>query len=456
MAWLAQKIPTLDGCGIVYCLTIGDAERLAEWLRRKGVDAVSYTGQGEHGDRVEIERRLLANEMKVVVATSALGMGFDKPDLAFVVHYQSPGSPIAYYQQVGRAGRALESADGILLRGHEDADIQDYFIRSSFPPRDQAEAVVGLLADATRPLSIGDIEDAVNLRRSRIEAMLKVLDVEGAVEPAHRGWRRTEQPWMYPAERIETVTAQRRSEQAAMHEYAATEGCRMAFLRALLDDPVVSPCGRCDRCTGSMLDPTVPVELVAEAGAFLRSAQLTIEPRKQWILGSSRPRIDADRRAETGRALGVLGDGGWGSVVRQARHAGQAYPDVLIDAVVRLIGGWQPSPAPTWLTSVPSTSGGPSVSDLGRRVATALDLPYREVLVRARAGPPQRDMQNSVQQLRNVTGAFGVRDIDDDGPVLLIDDLVDSGWTLTVVADVLRGAGVAAVHPLALAKAMSD
>ncbi len=227
----------------------------------------------------------------------------------------------------------------------------------------------------------------------------------------------------------------------------------MVFLRALLDDAAATACGRCDRCTGVPLDGAVPTELVAEAGAFLRGAQLAIEPRKQWVRGGSRPRIPADRRAETGRALSVYGDGGWGSVVRQARHGGRPCPDGLIDATARVVGGWQPSPPPAWVTSVPSASSGALVADFAQRVASTLGLPYRVVLRRSRPGRPQNEMANNFQQLRNVDGAFEVTEPVADAPVLLIDDLVDSGWTLTVIADILREAGAAAVHPLVLAKA---
>jgi ATP-dependent DNA helicase RecQ len=456
MAWLALHLAALPGCGIVYCLTVSDALRLTEWLQRKGIDAVAYTGQGENSDRIEIERRLLANDLKVVVATSALGMGFDKPDLAFVVHFQSPGSPIAYYQQVGRAGRALASAQGILLRGHEDVDIQDWFIRTAFPPQEQAEAIVSLLAAADAPVGLGDLEAAVNARRSRLEAMLKVLDVQGAVEQVDKGWRRTTQEWEYPSDRVARVTAQRRSEQAAMHDYAADPGCRMVFLRTLLDDPAGTPCGRCDRCTGVLLDPSVPPALVAEASAFLRSAKLTIEPRKQWVRGGSRPAIPADRRAEVGRALSVLGDGGWGSVVRQARGAGEPYPDELVEAALKVLAGWQPLPPPMWVTAVPSVSSPEVLAGFARRVADGLSLPFVEVLRRTRAGRAQAEMANSVQQLRNVEGAFEIAGALPPGPVLVVDDLVDSGWTLTVLAAVLREAGVEAVHPLVLAQGGRD
>jgi ATP-dependent DNA helicase RecQ len=455
LAWLAQHIPELPGSGIVYCLTIADAERVAEWLRRNGIDAVSYTGQGENADRIAIEERLLANEVKAVVATSALGMGFDKPDLAFVVHYQSPGSPIAYYQQVGRAGRALEVAEGILLRGHEDADIQDHFIRTAFPPREQAEAIVELLASSEDPVPIAAIEDAVNARRGRIEAMLKVLDVEGAVEPFGGGWVRTPQPWEYPEERLERVTEQRRTEQRAMHAYAATDGCRMAFLRGELDDPIVETCGRCDRCTGQALSADLPLSLLGEASGFLRSAVLTIEPRKQWMRAGGRPRIGPDERAEVGRALGVVGDGGWGSLLRSIRGTGGPVPDELLDAAARLVKAWQPTPAPTWVTAVPSASA-PWLASAGAGLAERLGLPYLDAVRRARPGAPQAEMANSIQQLRNVEGAFAVEGAVPAGPVLLLDDLVLSGWTLTVVAATLRAAGAPAVHPLVLAKSAGD
>jgi ATP-dependent DNA helicase RecQ len=230
----------------------------------------------------------------------------------------------------------------------------------------------------------------------------------------------------------------------------------MVFLRSLLDDPAGVPCGRCDRCTGVLLDPTVPPALVAEAGAFLRSAKLTIDTRKQWIRGGSRTAIPTNRRTEVGRALCVLGDGGWGSVVGQARSAGEPYPDELVEAARKVIAGWQPLPAPTWVASVPSVSSPEVLPGFARRVAGGLGLPYVEVLRRARAGRPQAEMANSVQQLRNVEGAFEVSGPVPGGPVLLVDDLVDSGWTLTVAGAVLREAGAEAVHPLALAMSTGD
>jgi ATP-dependent DNA helicase RecQ len=456
LAWLAQTIPTLAGTGIVYCLTVGDTERVAGFLRQQGIDALAYSGGGTDNDqRLHVEQALLDNTVKVVVATSALGRGFDKADLTFVIHYQSPGSPVAYYQQVGRAGRGVDEAHGILLRGHEDVDIQDWFIRTAFPPQDKAEAIVELLAERGKPVSITEIETTVNVRRSRIEGMLKVLDVDGAVERVEGKWSRTAQPWSFPRERVEHVTGQRRAEQQAMHDYAATDGCRMQFLRAQLDDPGAAPCGRCDRCTGRLLSPDLPPELVADAVRYLRGASLTFEARKQWPPNMDEPkgRIPADRQVQDGRALCVYGDGGWGSVVRSAIRRGEPVSDEVLGAAAEVIKGWRPDVA--WVTSIP-WSNGTFVGDAASRLAARLGLPYHDVVTHTRPHAPQADMENSAQQVLNVWGAFALTGDVPAGPVLLIDDTVDSRWTITVVGALLLDAGVAAVHPFVLAKSMSD
>ncbi|MEA3020341.1 MAG: ATP-dependent helicase RecQ, partial [Actinomycetota bacterium] len=452
LAYLAEQIPKLPGSGIVYCLTIGDTERVARWLRARGIDAVAYSGQTDSDERVQIEERLLANEVKVVCATSALGMGFDKPDLPFVIHYQDPGSPIAYYQQVGRAGRGVPKAYGILLRGHEDVDIQDHFIETAFPSQADAESVVELLEDAEEPVKLATIEGAVNVRRGRLEGMLKILEVDDVVERVDGSWRRTKEPWTYPVERTARVTEQRRVEQRAMREYATTDGCRMVFLRSLLDDTSVVACGRCDRCRGTTVKLDFPPALVAEAGSFLRDVALTIEPRKTWgfSLESPRGKIPAELQVCEGRALCVRGDGGWGQVLRAA---GDALPDELLDAIRTLVARWQPDPAPTWITQMPSDRNGARLDDVVRRLGERLSLPVVDALVRTRTADSQQGMENSSQQLRNVLGAFAVDGALPAGPVLLVDDLVDSRWTVTVAGAALLDAGSGPVHPLALAKA---
>jgi ATP-dependent DNA helicase RecQ len=464
MAWLATEVPTMPGTGIVYCLTIADAQRVAAWLRSRGVNVLAYTGATDPGERLVAEDALLANDVKALVATSALGMGYDKPDLGFVVHYQGPGSPIAYYQQVGRAGRALDRARVVLLRGHEDRDIQDHFIRTAFPPRDKAEQVIALLDAAGGPVKITEIESEVNVRRGRLEAMLKILDADGAVERVGASWRRTETPWTYDEERVERVTAARRAEQEAMARYGTDGTCLMRFLREQLDDPTPQDCGQCTVCRTNAGSPPAPPEfdldLVQAARTFLRASPMVIEPRRQWPrdLEGVSGNIPADSRLQDGRALSQYGDAGWGELVRQARRSGDPYDERLVAGAVDLVGStWRPDPAPQWVTCLPVPDGaGDRLADFATRLADRLDLPFCPVVSQVRAIDDQYQMENSAQQVRNILGAFEVSGDVPSGPVLLVDEIIDSRWTLTVVGVALREAGAGPVFPLALAKAHGD
>jgi ATP-dependent DNA helicase RecQ len=336
LAWLAEQIPKLAGSGIVYCLTVGDAERVAGWLQANRIDARAYSGRTDPAERLAVEDALRANRVKVVAATSALGMGFDKPDLAFVIHFQAPDSPVTYYQQIGRAGRALDRAEVVLLCGAEDRSIWDWFAAAAFPPRDQVTAVLGALEAAGGPMSTGLLEEVANLSRTRLELMLKVLDVEGAVRRVSRGWERTDLPWTYDADRHRRVAAARKAEQAAMLSYASTAQCLMAYLRGQLDDPDPTPCGRCPNCTGQPPTREVSAALAAEAARFLAGHDQVVSPRLQWPqrIPGLRGRIPEQLRLQPGRALATLGGPGWGPVVRDLLAADGPVPDEVVDAVV--------------------------------------------------------------------------------------------------------------------------
>ncbi|MBM3696116.1 MAG: RecQ family ATP-dependent DNA helicase [Actinobacteria bacterium] len=448
MAWLAATVPTLPGCGIVYCLTIRDVERVGAWLRERGVDAATYTGESDNSDRLDIEGRLSRGSLKVVVATSALGMGYDNPFIHFVVHFQSPGSPIAYYQQVGRAGRAVDRAHGVLLAGAEDAEIQDYFIRTAFPAPEAVEAVLTALARADGLTRI-QLEQVVNLPRGRIEGMLKVLEVEGALYREGRRWYRSAQRWEYPQARVAAVTEQRRREQQAMVDYTATTGCLFRFLRRQLDDPEAEPCGRCANCAGPALPEAVDGPLLQAVLAFLRLLHLRIEPRRQWPSGFVGPSLREFRVGE-GRALARWGDPGVAELVRLGKYRDGRFHDDLIEAVAAMIEQWRPDPEPAWLTYVPAFGGGGVVADLAPRLAGRLGLPCLEAVTKTRSTPKQKTMQNSYQQVVNLQGAFAIGELR-PGPVLLLDDMVDSRWTFTMVGSLLREAGCGPVYPVALA-----
>jgi ATP-dependent DNA helicase RecQ len=459
LAWLADVVPGLEGSGVIYVLTVADTTRVASFLRTRGIDAHAYSGETESERRLELEEALIHNGVKSLVATSALGMGFDKPDLGFVIHYQSPSSPIAYYQQVGRAGRALPHAPVVLHRGTEDRDIQDYFINSAFPPRTRAEEVVSLLEDRAAPVSENEILSAVNVRPMRLKNMLKILEVEGAVERAGSKWLRTLAPWRYDEDRVRRVTEARRAEQAAMDTYGRTDECLMAFLLRQLDDPDPRPCGRCMACTGESPSIELDAAVVAKAREHLRWAELLIEPRLQWPSGMGEPRgrIPDELRLEPGRSLSVLDDGGWGGLVRRGSSA-EEYADALVEASAEsIVRRWRPDPFPAWVTCIPSTTRPDLVPGFARRLADAIGLPFRPLLVKTRETKPQKELENSQQQFRNVWGALGVSGEPVSGdPVLLVDDLSDSRWTLTVAGSVLREAGSGPVTPFVLAKAVGD
>jgi ATP-dependent DNA helicase RecQ len=455
LAWLSKHVPSFPGSGIIYCLTVADVRRVAAWLQSSGVDAAPYYAGLDTAQKVTAEQRLLRNELKVLVATVALGMGFDKPDLGFVVHYQRPGSVIAYYQQVGRAGRAVADAFAILLNGREDDEIQDYFIESAFPQPAQMQEIVDLLEASDSGLTQREILDKSNLSFGTVERALKLLEVDGAVTRQEGVVIRTLNPWLLDADRISRVTAQRRQEVQQMRDFTEHPGCLMEFISRALDDPAAARCGRCANCAGDLVPRAVLPQTVLRAVAFLRRDTQMIEPRKQWPLvpRDARTRIiPAEQRMEAGRALCIYGDAGWGHAVKLGKYTEGRFSQELVEASAALIRDrWKPVPYPTWITCIPSLRRPDLVPDFARRLADALELPHRPVLRKTFDTPPQGEMQNSVQQARNVFRGMRVAGDCPSGPVLLIDDVVDSRWTLTVTASRLRQAGVAAVIPFVLA-----
>ncbi len=455
LAWLAEQVPALPGHGIIYTLTVRDAVQVAGWLKTRGLDVESYTGEtGER--REELEQALIENRFKALVATTALGMGFDKPDLAFVIHYQTPGSVIAYYQQVGRAGRALDAAYGVLLSGVEETDITDYFIESAFPTRAEVRKVIDALEGAANGLSVPELLEAVNLSRGRIEKTIALLSLETPAPIAKQGSK-----WQLTAaalnktfwERADRLTKLRREEQRQMQEYVSLGSGHMEYLvRSLDGNPgiVRSP-------DLPSLPSTTDPEIVREAIGFLRRTSLPVEPRKQWPGGGMpeyqiQGRIPEQLRAERGKALCFWGDAGWGGLVRHGKYQQGRFVDELVEACAALVRDWYPVPAPTWVTCIPSRRHHTLVPEFADRLAVSLGLPFRSALVRTEDRPEQKTMANSTQQARNLDGSLEVdlQSILAD-PVLLVDDMVDSRWTMTVAAWLLRSRGSGEVWPLALA-----
>jgi ATP-dependent DNA helicase RecQ len=462
MAWLAEHLPQLPGSGIVYTLTVHDAERVARWLRSQQMDAEAYHAKIEPEDREILEQRLLQNDLKVLVATVALGMGFDKPDLGFVVHFQRPASVVHYYQQVGRAGRAIEEAYGILLSGEEDDEIADHFFRTAFPKEDDIAQVLDILESAEAPLAFPELQQRLNLSCSVVDRVLNFLSLESPspVQKTQQGYLSSPAKWAMPFDRIAAITKRRFEERARMRDYMSARDCLMRFLAAELDDPQPAPCGMCINCTGHLLSETYPEELVPAALELLERSENRIRPITAWPSGIDRDCLQGSihYQAREGRALCRWGDPGWGRLVQTGKQQYGRFDDRLVKAAVQLIRGrWQPYPAPTWVTFVPSAKRPALVAGFARRLALALSLPCVDSIRKVRANAPQKTRANDIQRVKNVIGAF---DVDAakiyTGPVLLVDDVVDSGWTFSVLAMLLRESGCDAVYPFALADASSD
>ena len=463
LAWMAKHIPNLYGTGIVYALTTRDVDRVAEWLRQNDIDAHAYhaevTKDGFSSSseyREYLEGQLYNNKIKVLVATTALGMGYDKPDIGFVIHYQAPGSIVAYYQQVGRAGRTI-NATGVLLSGVEDTDINKFFRASAFPNEEQVNTILNLLADQGQ-LTIIEIQKHLNFRSGEIEKVLKLISVESPAPVIKQGskWARTPVSFSMDKERVERITRQREDEWQEVQRYIDSNTCLMKFLQESLDDDEIEDCGKCAICSGQdIIDTALEASTVNSAALFLKQADIPLKPRIQvapdaFVEYGFSGNLPLDLRAQEGRILSRWGDAGWGEQVSQEKHAGH-FTDELVKAMAAMfIDRWKPDPSPTWVTCVPSMNHPQLVPDFARRVATILELPFLDAITKKKANQPQKMQQNRFHQCNNLDGVFEVGEVM-EGPVVLIDDIIHSRWTITVVAALLQQFGSGPVYPMVLA-----
>lgn len=470
MAWLVEVIPQLEGSGIVYVKTVRDCDLLADWLNHNGIKSAGYHGgtKSENEifkdeERIRLEQALLSNSIKVLVATSALGMGFDKPDLGFVIHFQLPGSIVEYYQQVGRAGRGIAHAYGMLMNGAESQAIQSYFIQNAFPKEDEIEQVLDAI-EKNGGLKLSEIEPRTNLRSSRIQAILKFLSVESPspiYKDGQNRYLRNELDYSLPYDRITRVSQMKEHEWKQLTDYHQAKYCLMKELTSALDDPLAESCGNCANCLPSLkISIDFKRERVLAAADFVKMRYVPIKPRKQFGTSKSTtneafpiykfPRKSEELQMEVGLALSRWKDGVWGDIVADGKKQGR-FSDELLAPMLKMIQSMQFKQRPEWLAYVPSLRHPQLVKDFAYRLAAVLGIPCKDAIVIATARPPQKTMQNSFKQSQNLDGVF---EIDTKqglaGSILLLDDAVDSGWTLAVTTALLRRSGVKAVYPIAL------
>ena len=464
MAWLVDFIGKQDGTGIVYVLTKRTAESVANWLKQNGITAEPYysgvtlpTHPESNMCRDYLEKKLLTNEVKVLVATVALGMGYDKPDLSYVVHFQTPGSIVGYYQQVGRAGRGISEATGVLMNGQEDAEIHEYFRRSAFPDKQTVNKLLNQLGRGDG-YSVRELEGYFNMSQTKLNGILKFLSVENPspVTKQKTKWKRTPVAYELDTQRIDRLTGQREIEWQEIKDYIASNGCLMAFLQQALDDPHPKVCGKCANCLGRpVADVELDAGLIQAAQRFLRQAETILTLPKQSPKGAFVEyeipyNIPQHQRALEGRILSRWGDAGWGTLVKEGVYAG-GFDDALVEATAELYQKrWDKVVEPVWVTCVPSMRSGNLVPSFARKLATRLGLPFASVIRQVKDHQPQRDQVNRFYRCQNLDGVFEVDSELPGGPVLLVDDLINSGWTLAVTSILLRRKGSGDVLPLAL------
>ncbi|MBW6465448.1 MAG: RecQ family ATP-dependent DNA helicase [Brevefilum sp.] len=461
LAWLAENLKIFgDSRGIIYCQTVTDTERVADWLTKKGFNAKAYHGSMDSDTRESLEDGFKNNTINTIVATVALGMGFDKPDVLYVIHFQSPGSVVHYYQQVGRAGRSLKASYGILLGGAEDEAIQDYFINSAFPSKTVMQDILKCLENSSG-LSFYEILTKVNIPNAILEKALKLLEIDRVVGTDYQGRKiyfRTSEEWKPDDERIAGITQLRRFEVEEMKIYLNYQDCLMEFLQYSLNDPSPTACGICANCRKRGFSKFVENNLLVEADNYLKREIIEILPRKRWARGlfPSEQSIIIPNHLQNcvGRALSYYGDGLWGSRVKEGKYQDGHFNEELITASAQLIkADWRPDPFPRWVTAIPSHRHPNLVPEFARALAKALEIPFYEILQRVSNPPEQKSMENSLFQSKNVLNSLKVKGKIPSMPVLLVDDIVDSRWTLTMAGYLLIQNGSGPVFPFTLAKA---
>lgn len=461
LAWLHENIDKLPGTGIIYCLTTSDCDRVSRWLNSKGHNVEPYhskiniEGYTTKELREQREIMLMNNEIKALVATVSLGMGFDKPDLGFVVHYQRPGNIVSYYQQIGRAGRNIDSAYAILLSGREDNEIQEYFINSAFPTEEEMVQVLNVISESRHGLSIDEIMNKINMKQGKLkDKILKFLMLQNAVEKNNGIYARTLNQWNPDIEKSKKITDLRYEEMSKMEEFVKTKDCFMQFVAEELDDENAQICGNCTNCIKrDYFSKTVESKNVKEAISFLKGDYITIAPRKKWPIKSTTDKkgnIKMELRVSEGRALCAYSDAGWGRIVKEDKYDNGEFRNELVMAAARLINNWDMEDTPTWVTSVPSKRRPTLVKEFAEKLAKELGLKYYPIIEKTKDTPEQKTMQNSNMQLSNIYDSFSLKGSCPSGAVILVDDMVDSRWTFTVIGAMLRENGSGNVYPFAL------
>ena len=461
LAWLAEHVNKMDGSGIIYCLTKRDCNQVASWLRRYNIDALEYYSglDNDSNDEIRIERenKLINNDVKVLVATVALGMGFDKPDISFVVHYQNPSNIVNYYQQIGRAGRAIEEAYIIIFKGEEEKEINDYFINEAFPDEYELENIYNVIKDNPEGIRFNSILKYVDIKYNRLKKCIKQLDVKNHIYKNNDNkYYVSDNDWEKDEQKNNSIRYQRKKEFEKMKELLITKDCYMKFISKELGDKYSYECGNCTNCIGEKyFKETVRRDYLEDAKEYLKINSNEIKPRKFWpagIVSDNRRKINNEFINQPGKFLSLYNDGGLGDLVKEDKYKNKYFRDELVEESAKiLLKDKEIIEKIKWITSVPSNNHPYLVKSFSKRLSKKIGIPYLEIIQKKKSRKKQKELKNSYHKCKNVLESFYIEGEIINEPFLLIDDIVDSGWSLTVCGYKLRQSCSGEVYPFALA-----
>ena len=464
-AWILDNIGRLPGTGIIYCLSRKDCTWLSDFLCENGISADPYfSGDGEQEKQSqETLKRFLNDEIKVIVSTIKLGMGFDKGNVSFVIHFQCPKNVIAYYQQIGRAGRNIPFAKTFLMLGGEDYRIHKGFIENAFPSESEMKRIRQYITACTGVCTVNKICAAIDISKKKILKVLDFLEDEGLIEkewrPSTSGkpyavYKSTAAPFVYRGEHYEEIKQIRYRELEQMQTIANTSECLSRTVVSCLDDIEDHDCGICSNCDPKNRFP-VTVSAVSKRKAidYLENLTIPIDPWYYW----PRNNLVADTKNYypnlQGIALSTYNEG-LGKLVRDGKYSTLRFDDQLVRKGARVLKKYIKEHDLCCVTAVPSLNTN-VVPDYAKRLAAACGLPY-VALLRKTNRSHQKDLNNTSHQFENAYKSFeSLPSASMPSSVILVDDMVDSGLTLAVCGALLGQAGCERVFPLALADAGS-
>ncbi len=450
-AFILQHIQSIPGTGIIYCLTKNDCESLSEFLNMHNISARPFYSGLNNDFNNETLSLFKENKIKAIVATIKLAMGFDKGDVSFVINYDIPKNITLCYQEIGRAGRNIDNAYIIILFSNRDIKINNFFIEQAFPTEEDSLDVYNCVKN-NNGITKRAIQSLVNIQSGKINKSIDFLEHDGFIYKDNNKYYTAPKTYFYNKEHYNAITKQRYEDLENMKNIINVKTCLSKYIVNKLDDTTAQNCGKCTNCRQKLLFSTnLNEQALREAHNFIDNKYIVIEPRKMWLDGQSNKKIPLIN--EIGFALTKYNNSFYGDLVKQGKYGDlKGFSDKLLNKVCDVIPKLFAKQKILYITAVPSKNS-TLVEDFTKQVAEKLHLKYIKILEKI-TNTHQKDQQNSSYQCSHARSSFKIIDNiqhPHNYNIILLDDMKDSGWTLTVCGYLLREYGFEKVFPFALA-----